>query len=75
MYPVGAHTVRPRYGETNAWANNVRPYGDAFADGLHEEGYTIALILHSPFSIFNYQFLQKVKEKHRRRFLLCGAMA
>ena len=56
-------------------ANNVRPYGDAFADGLHEEGYTIALILHSPFSIFNYQFLQKVKEKHRRRFLLCGAKA
>ena len=47
-------------------ANNVRPYGDAFADGLHEEGYTIALILHSPFSIFNYQFLQTVKEKHRR---------
>jgi hypothetical protein len=33
---------------------------------IHEEGYTIALIFNSP-------FLQKVKEKHRRK--ICGAMA
>jgi hypothetical protein len=36
---------------------------------IHEEGYTIALIFHSPF----LQNLQKVKEKHRRK--ICGAMA
>ena len=75
MYPVGAHTVRPRYGETNAWANNVRPYGDAFADGLHEEGYTIALILHPPFSILHFQLSIPAEGKRKAPQKLCGAMA